>query len=252
MSSSEFFLIGQSTAEWAQRAGLTTWYEKQTTSTNLIAKENPLSEVPSIEIYVTDHQTAGRGRGSNEWNEGHLQNADFGGALLSSWVFPRASAPSPILSPLIGLAVMRAFHQTWPFLDWNLKAPNDLYLGSKKVAGLLIENVEAVNFHRLVVGFGFNVFTQPPLETATHLTYHLKDLVPRIPLAEKDWHQLLDRLLLEFTLVASRSDQKLSEADCHSLLWALNRHPLLKERYTEVASDCSLKTATKTIHWSEL
>jgi BirA family biotin operon repressor/biotin-[acetyl-CoA-carboxylase] ligase len=252
MSSSDFFPISESTANWARHAGLATWHEKETTSTNAVAKEKPLSETPALELYVTDHQTAGRGRGGNQWNEGHWQQAQSSGALLSSWVFPRASLPSPVLSPLIGLAVMRAFHQTWPFLDWNLKAPNDLYLGSKKIAGLLIENVPAQDFHRFIVGLGVNVFTQPPLETATHLTYHLRECQPPIALTEKDWHSLLDRLLLEFTLVAGRSDQKLTATDSRSLLWALNRHPLLKERYLDVGDDCSLKTATKTIHWSEL
>lgn len=242
------FSIGEATSEWAQRSGLTTWFEEQTSSTNLIAKENPLSEVPAIELYVTEHQTAGRGRGDHQWNE----SPDIGGALLSSWVFPRASAPSPILSPLIGLAVMKAFHQTWPFLDWNLKAPNDLYVGDKKIAGLLIENIEADKYHRFIVGFGFNVFTQPGLSTATHLAHELHKHSDQLAVTLTEWTSVLDRMLLELTLVASRSDQTLTQTDCASLLWALNRHPLLKEKYLGLSPDGSLQTQTQYISWSEL
>lgn len=242
------FSIGMTTAEWSQTSGLSTWFEKETHSTNAVAKQTPLSETPAIELYVTDHQTAGRGRNNNQWNE----SDDFGGALLSSWVFPRASAPSPILSPLVGLAVMKAFQQTWPFLNWNLKAPNDLYLGSKKVGGLLIENVENKNYQRFIVGFGFNVFSQPHLETATHLAHELHQHDQSLAVTLAEWTQALDRLLLEFTLVASRSDVTLSPNDQASLLWALNRHPLLKEKYVAMSGEGSLHTASKTIHWSDL
>jgi|SRR6185312_8301473 len=242
------FSIGSTSAEWSQRSGLSTWFENETSSTNAIAKEKPLSETPTIELYITEHQTAGRGRGDHQWNE----SEDFGGALLSSWVFPRASAPSPILSPLIGLAMMRAFYQTWPFLDWNLKAPNDLYLGDKKVAGLLIENIENKNYHRFIVGFGFNVFTQPPLETATHLAHQLHKHNEKLAVTLPEWTQALDRMLLELTLVASRSDSMLSPTDQASLLWALNRHPLLPEKYVSISEDGSLHTTSKTIHWSDL
>jgi BirA family biotin operon repressor/biotin-[acetyl-CoA-carboxylase] ligase len=241
------FSIGATTAKWSQEAGLKTWFEKETGSTNAIAKSVPLQLEPCIEVYLTDHQTSGRGRGSHIWSEGQP-----GGALLSSWVFPRSSAPAPILSPLIGLAVFRAFHQTWPFLDWNLKAPNDLYIGEKKIAGLLIENISGDENFRLIVGLGLNVFSQPSLETATHLNQELKAHHPRLTLTEEEWKQALDRLLLELTLVANHSHSYLNETERAALLWALNRHPLLSERYLALSAEGSLHTISKTHHWSDL
>ena len=67
----------------------------------------------------------------------------------------------PTLSPLVGLALYKACSGTWPFLNWNLKAPNDLYISNKKVAGLLIETVTQGDDIRLLVGLGLNVLATP-------------------------------------------------------------------------------------------
>ena len=57
-----FFSVGTATQGWAKKSQIPVWYEAETTSTNLIAKENPLAAGP-ICLYLTDHQTHGRGRG---------------------------------------------------------------------------------------------------------------------------------------------------------------------------------------------
>jgi len=46
-----------------------------------------------------------------------------------------------LTGPLFGLALYRATQTIWPHLPLSLKAPNDLWLGSGKVAGLLIETI---------------------------------------------------------------------------------------------------------------
>lgn len=235
------FRIGQVTQEWAEKSGIPTWYQPETTSTNTVAKEEELEKAP-ITLYLTDHQSAGRGRGSNTWSE------DANTALLSSWVFHMSRPPQPVLAPALGLALWTAVSATFPWLKFSLKAPNDLYLNDKKVAGLLLENVQQGNAHRLIVGLGMNVFKAPSqVCTAISLADILKE-----SFTQTAWINVLDRLLLEMSLAVSQTKQDLTMVQRKALLHALNLNPNLSPHYQKIDSDGSLWTSDKKINWSEL
>lgn len=235
------FSIGPVTQDWAEKSGIPTWYQPETTSTNSIAKEQELEKAP-ITLFLTDHQTAGRGRGGNTWSE------DANTGLLSSWVFMMSKAPQPVLAPALGLAVWTALSATFPWLKFSLKAPNDIYLNDKKVAGLLIENVQQGATHRLIVGLGLNLFKAPtPVPTAISLADILKE-----GLTANAWVNVLDRLLLEMSLAVSQTKQDLTLVQRNSLLYALNLNPNLSPHYQKIDSDGSLWTSDKKINWSEL
>lgn len=239
--------IGHLTAQWAENNHLYVSYKADEESTNALAKaeafkENLLEE--SLCLYVTDYQTGGRGRSTKTWT------AKAGSSLLSSWSFLLSVKPQPTTSCLIGMALYRACTTTWPFLDWNLKAPNDIYIGDKKVAGLLLETVVQGDDVRLIVGLGMNIISSPEsVPTATSL---LISLPMGAPLLGQDYISFLDRLLFEMTDAVSHCEAPLSSTDCLSLLQALNRHPLLKDAYTKVDPDGSLWIGEKKINWMEL
>lgn len=237
--------IGQVTSQWAENNHLFVSYRPQEESTNELAKEEAFAEnlmAESLCLYLTDHQTAGRGRGSHSWTDSRP-----GSSLLSSWSFLLGVKPQPTTSCLVGLAVYRACSTTWPFLPWNLKAPNDIYLHDKKVAGILLENLIQGDEVRLIVGLGFNVTASPPnIDTAISL---LEALPAGAPLLGQDYLAFLDRLLFELTDAVSRCDESLSPTDQLSLLMALNQHPLLKEKYTVIDADGSLHVGEKKISW---
>lgn len=240
--------IGKITAKWAENNHLFAAYSAETASTNGLAKEEAFAEnllEEALVLYVTDHQTSGRGRGKNVWLD-----SKPGSSLLSSWSFLLGIKPQPTTSCLIGLAVYRACATTWPFLAWNLKAPNDIYIGDKKVAGILLENVMQGDEVRLIIGLGFNVTSSPDsVETSTSL---LESLPPGAPLLGQDYTAFLDRLLFELTDAVSHSEDSLTSTDQLSLLVALNQHPLLKEKYTAIDSDGSLHVGSKKINWMSL
>lgn len=240
--------IGQVTSQWAEGNHLYVAYQKEMTSTNAIAKEEAFAEnlmEESLCLYVTDHQTAGRGRGKNTWID-----ARPGSSLLSSWSYLLGVKPQPTTSCLVGLAVYRACSTTWPFLAWNLKAPNDIYIGDKKVAGILLENVAQGDEVRLIVGLGLNVTGSPEdVDTATSL---IESLPAGAPLLGQDYMAFLDRLMFELTDAVSHAEESLSPTDQLSLLTALNQHPLLKEKYTGMEADGSLLIGDKKINWSTL
>jgi BirA family transcriptional regulator, biotin operon repressor / biotin---[acetyl-CoA-carboxylase] ligase len=240
--------IGQITHQWAQAQKIKSVYSAQIESTNSQAKslafaEETLSE--HLVLYVAERQNAGRGRGQNSWTQSAV-----GSQLLSTWSFMIDQPALPTLSPQIGLGVFRAAQATWPFLDWNLKAPNDLYIDSKKVAGLLIETVSQGDEHRLLIGFGMNVISSP--ESVPTATSIVSELAEETPLLAEDWISFLERLLFEFSFSLQLSYEPLNTTTTASLLVALNQHPLLKEKYTGLDSQGNLSTESRKISWTEL
>lgn len=241
--------IGQVTKKWAENNRLYTYYLETMGSTNDLAKslafEEKLLEEPLC-LFLTDHQTEGRGRGKNNWVD-----SQPGSALLSSWSYLINAKPQPTTSCLVGLAVYRALSTTWPFLPWNIKAPNDIYIGEKKVAGILVETVAQGTEVRVVVGLGINVLASPEkVPTASDI---LAALPEGVPLLGQDWTACLDRLVFEVTDAISHCEDGLSPSDQHSLLMALNAHPLLEEKYRRLEPNGTLiKNSGHRIHWWEL
>lgn len=234
--------IGAWTKSWAEnKESLKVWYEPEAESTNKVAKEFawPKDHGESY-LFVTDHQTAGHGRGGSVWEDG--QPGDY---LLSSWAFQVRANPQPIASPLIGLAIYRAMGKSWPDLQWSLKAPNDLYLGDKKVCGVLVENVSHGDLNRFVVGIGLNVASHPvDVVQAGHLSGEITQTL---------WSNFLDSLWDELkTVVDDLGKTEMSVACCEALLGGLNRWPALGEQYSEVRTNGDLVTPTQTLNWHDL
>jgi BirA family transcriptional regulator, biotin operon repressor / biotin---[acetyl-CoA-carboxylase] ligase len=240
--------IGFVTNQWAKAQKIASHYFPSIDSTNKKAKAEAFTDASFNEhmiLFVTDAQTAGRGRGANTWSM-----AAEGSQLLSTWSFMIESPPHPIVTPMIGLALYRAAVSTWPFLNWNLKAPNDLYLDDRKVAGLLLETLSQGEDHRLLIGLGFNVIQSPEdVGTATAL---VNELDADTPLLAEDWISFLERLVFEFSFSLQLSFEKMNSTSIQALLVALNKHPLLSSPYVSLDGDGNLATASKKISWHEL
>ena len=244
----ESIRIGEVTHHWAESQKICTHYFPAIDSTNSKAKAEAFSEKSLSEnlvLYLTDYQGAGKGRRANTW-----VSCASGSQLLSTWSFMINEAPHPTLSPMMGLALHRAAMSTWPFLNWNLKAPNDLYIDEKKVAGILLETVSQGNDHRLLLGLGFNVISTPP--AITHATSLVSKLSAAVPLLAQDWIAFLERLLYEFSFSLQMSFEPMNTTSAQALLAALNRHPLLSEKYVSLDENANLETPSKKISWMDL
>ncbi|MEM1067618.1 MAG: biotin--[acetyl-CoA-carboxylase] ligase [Planctomycetota bacterium] len=110
-------------------------------------------------LFLTDRQTAGRGRHGRSW-QSNDQNLAF------SIVLAGHDRDSP-LNQLTGLAVGVAVAQSIEFelspLKTRLKWPNDIYVDGGKAAGILLETVANVA-GAIVVGVGINVGFSPDLK----------------------------------------------------------------------------------------
>lgn len=143
---------------------LPTWdvtYVEATASTNAAAAATP---VPG-RVVVTDHQTAGRGRLDRGWE------TPAGMALtFSAVVDPELpDAHWPWLPLLAGVAVADAVRRATGLVT-SLKWPNDVLVGDRKLAGILVERVAGAAGPVAIVGIGLNVHqTELPVQHATSL-----------------------------------------------------------------------------------
>lgn len=229
--------IGMTTSSWAEAHSISCDYHSTTTSTNDLAKKDAFNGLDPIQLYITEQQTNGRGRHDRIW-----ESSNPGSSLLSSWSFQSATTPTPYITSIIGLGLFHAARATWPFLNWNLKAPNDLYIGEKKIAGLLVETVTQGNQHRIIVGLGFNVFANPKIPIATNLFSELQKLNSNekldsedniFPLMGEDWIRFLDRFLFEICLVIPEANKEPDATTREALLTVFNLHPKLIQKYSD-------------------
>lgn len=123
-------------------------------STNTAAMDAAAAGAPEGTVFLAEQQTAGRGRGANQWHSAQSVG------IYCSVVLRPAIPPADILilSLAIGLAVHAAVKQVVPGTDPDLKWPNDLLIGNKKFCGILTEmRAEPTKVQYLVVGIGLNV-----------------------------------------------------------------------------------------------
>ena len=221
---SEAYRIGEVTKAWADAQKIKTIYFKTTTSTNDVAKDQADSDEIAeydIVLYIAEDQSQGRGRFDRTW-----QTPKPGSSLLCSWSFVVDDIPTPTFTLRAGLAVITAAQATWPYLNWSLKAPNDILINDKKIAGLLIESVSQGNSHRLIFGLGLNVLNHPAAQQgATNLLQEMVKL--KIPFVGDDWLLFCERMLFEICACVNTSHEDFTEPVEKSILHHLNKNPLL-------------------------
>ena len=128
-------------------------YRARVSSTNDLARELALAE-PRLAglLVVADEQTAGRGRGSNRWWTGP------GSLAFSLLLDPATTGVERRYLAMIALAAAVAIVETVePEIEGErvgLHWPNDVYVGRRKLAGILVEGLPD---GRHIVGIGLNV-----------------------------------------------------------------------------------------------
>jgi BirA family biotin operon repressor/biotin-[acetyl-CoA-carboxylase] ligase len=109
-------------------------------------------KVPEGTVIIAEAQTAGRGRLGRSWH-----SRREAGIYFSMVLFPKAP---PSLAPLFTLATAVAMHnavERYTGLDIDIKWPNDLLTGQKKVCGILSEIQAEVDLVKtMIIGVGLN------------------------------------------------------------------------------------------------
>jgi BirA family biotin operon repressor/biotin-[acetyl-CoA-carboxylase] ligase len=169
-------------------------YYPQLGSTNDAALAWASAEAPDLSLVVAEEQTAGRGRLGRKWI------TPPGAALAFSMIFrpqPVERNVIPLYSGLGALAVVIALEESYG-LKPEIKWPNDVLLGGRKLCGILAETVWlGEQAESVVLGIGLNVSAEAVPEVgsldfpATSLNAAVGASVERIALL----HAILAALL---------------------------------------------------------
>jgi len=138
-----------------------------TDSTNTRARELAEAGAPGGTVVTAAEQTAGRGRQGRSWT------APAGAALLYSVILRPLERRHALLPLAAAVAVCDAAEALESGLECRIKWPNDVWVGERKLAGILIEARPQDGW--AVVGVGLNLaiaeadFPPELRETATSL-----------------------------------------------------------------------------------
>ncbi|MBA3032103.1 MAG: biotin--[acetyl-CoA-carboxylase] ligase [Gammaproteobacteria bacterium] len=161
-------------------------------STNAVLLARAEAGAPSGAVVIAGTQTAGRGRRGRTWISAPGDSLTF--SLL--WRFAAGTAPAG-LSLAVGVALAEALEKVGAGgTAIQLKWPNDLLLGGRKLGGILVELLPGAP-HAAVIGIGLNL--------------HLPDALPDDLQTQSaalnhsgDPNELLARILIELLSVLER------------------------------------------------
>ena len=123
---------------------------KSLPSTNTEAKKAGYRHGDAI---IAREQTAGRGQRGNKWSSRAGENLTF--SLVWEPTFLEAKRQF-LLSEAVALALTDTLAK-WDVRS-KIKWTNDIYVGNKKICGILIEHdLEGMYLSRTIIGVGLNV-----------------------------------------------------------------------------------------------
>ncbi|MGH7830363.1 MAG: biotin--[acetyl-CoA-carboxylase] ligase [Candidatus Binatia bacterium] len=136
-----------------RRVGKTIHHFPELDSTNVYAFQRAQEGAAEGEIVIAEGQTRGKGRMGRAWVSPPYRNLYLSVILRPALAPPRAAQVT--LMAAVALAeTVRAFLPFPPEIKW----PNDILVGGKKLAGILTESsMEADRVRFVIVGIGVNL-----------------------------------------------------------------------------------------------
>jgi BirA family biotin operon repressor/biotin-[acetyl-CoA-carboxylase] ligase len=179
-------------------------------STNDLLKDEARAGAAEGLVFVTDEQVTGRGRRGRGWT------APARTSLLVSMLLRPAWLPAHDTFLLTMLAAVSAAEavEAVSRLTVDLKWPNDLHIGGRKLGGLLVETeLDDTAIHWAVIGCGINVNWNPQVvrelaPIATSLSAEIGHEINRSEVLRA----LLERLDARYTALRSGARSALFEA----------------------------------------
>ena len=165
-------------------------------------------------VVTARHQTAGRGQRGNTWNSNAGENL-----LLSILVRPGEALEVKkqfILSQAIALAVHDAMKRYG--IDTRLKWPNDIYVGKRKLAGILMELDYSGTFvEQAIIGIGLNV-NQDTFPAMDRVPVSMKMVLKKEFAVECVLHNVLDKFKERYTQLCNSKSDAIATEYSHLLL----------------------------------
>ena len=142
-------------------------------------------------IVITNDQTLGRGRRGNYWQGKAFKNLYFS---FYNKISKKKNSTGFLLNAIASISIYKLLKEH-KITNIQIKWPNDILVDSKKISGILIENIFlGKKLKHTVIGIGLNVnqckFTKMP--SATSMITHTKNQIDIECLAVR-----LQQLLIE-------------------------------------------------------
>lgn len=177
-------------------------------STNTWAKEHAAS-LAHGDIVITRDQTAGRGQRGNSWEAAAGKNLTFSLMLRPRDITPRRQwAISQAVALGISEAIRHILYKAGPPPGGSLehvtiKWPNDIYVGDRKICGILIENSldSPETIGHSIAGIGINVNQQEfvsdapnpvSLRQLTYIDFDLDDVLDQCVSRVMRWFDIAE------------------------------------------------------------
>jgi len=156
-------------------------------STNSYLSDTPYSNLP--QLCVTREQTKGKGQYGREWI------AQKDGSIIFS-IRKSFTEDTNIsgLSLVVGLAIIKALETECRLFGFQIKWPNDIYFGDKKLAGILMENSFYDNKQYVLIGVGVNFKLMDKLEIDAPWT-DLSRVVKQLPNFQQITTSIINNIL---------------------------------------------------------
>lgn len=188
------------------------WYQT-IDSTNSQANRE-LADAPHGSVWVADFQTAGRGQRGNRWESKSAENLTFSILLRPIFLHPTQQF---LISIIAALGVMRYLNGKG--IAAKIKWPNDIYIGNKKICGMLIEHsISSDKLSGSIVGIGFNLNQKefsPELTNPTSLILEKPSAEGNSDLPDKTYDRKGELALLLGYILTAYSE--LEEGYCKEL-----------------------------------
>lgn len=121
---------------------------------NYAAKLLNQTKIPFGTVIMAQYQSAGRGQRGSHWTGENGENLTFSILIDGS---PLKNIPAFLLSKCVAISI-KNFVEQFTNENVSLKWPNDVYVGTKKIAGILIENQwKGSKLYASIIGIGINV-----------------------------------------------------------------------------------------------
>ena len=169
-------------------------YLETTTSTNDVAREFCEKGENEGALVISEEQTSGRGRMFRKW-ETRRGDSIAMTILLRPDLLPK---DAPTITPILALSIVEGLRSAVE-VDALIKWPNDIFIGNKKLGGILTEMNSGMDVVRyIIIGMGLNINQSAMGDTLKDIGISLKEYTGKTHEREVIISHILNRFEINY------------------------------------------------------
>ncbi|MFV0378288.1 MAG: biotin--[acetyl-CoA-carboxylase] ligase [Mangrovibacterium sp.] len=193
------------------------------------------NEIEEGTVFLAVSQTAGRGQQTNQWESEDGKNLTFSLILRPAFLEIKDQF---MLSKVVCLGLHRFLSDYVD--DVRIKWPNDIYVGDRKICGILIENaIMGARFSTSVIGIGLNINQLVFLSDAPN-PVSLAQLTGQQYNHDKLLNELLAAIGHYYSLLRNGETETINKAFHENLYWLNEWCPFKDEAHCYTGKICGV------------